>query len=118
MNKHSKGRRVELACRKVFEKAGWLTDVKNWSRWGAKDFYNMWDFIAIRGSMVRFIQVKSNRTDMYKAKKRMKAWMEDNEIYVDSELWLKENRKDWQVWTFYKYGNRIMCMLSKGDIAL
>jgi len=60
----------------------------------------MFDIIAIKGTEIRFVQVKSNKAHWYKAKKDIQKWIEENNIGLRCELWLKENRKDWVVHVF------------------
>lgn len=96
MNNHAKGYRHEKEAREYLEANKWLTDIKNWSKWSNKDFFNMFDIVAIRKDVVRFIQVKSNTSDFYTARKEVKKWMKDNQLRLNCEVWLKENRKEWR----------------------
>jgi len=96
INKHAKGQRTERKARDLLESLGYITDVKNWSRYQAKDFFNMFDIIAILGSVVRLIQIKSNASDFYKARKEIKAWVKEKNIKVPCEIWLYEGKKDRQ----------------------
>lgn len=105
MNKHAKGNRVELAARKLLESEGYLVEKKNYSRFADKDFWNMYDIIAIKrdGSEIRLIQVKSNINDFYTAKKKVEDWVILNEVSnISCEVWLKENRKPWRKYAAFE----------------
>ena len=99
MNKHAKGNRRELEARKQLESAGYLVEKKNYSRFADKDFWNTFDIIALKkdGSEIRLIQVKSNISDFYSARKDILDWMSLNEISnIDCEVWLREDRCPWR----------------------
>jgi len=100
MNTYQKGNRREVQAMDILRSTGWLCDRKNRTKFQSNDFYNMFDIIAIRGSEVRFIQVKSNKAHWYKARKDIQKWMKDNNIQLRCEVWLKENHKDWVVDVF------------------
>ena len=99
LNKTSKGNRRELEARKQLKSEGYLVEKKNSSRWESNDFWGLFDILAIRpdGSEIRLIQIKSNISDFYKARKEITEWMRFNGISdIDCEIWLKENRKPWR----------------------
>jgi len=99
VNKHAKGNRRELEARKQLESAGYLVEKKNYSRFADKDFWNTFDIIALKkdGSEIRLIQVKSNISDFYSARKDILDWMSLNEISnIDCEVWLREDRCPWR----------------------
>ena len=102
VNKTNKGNRVELEARKMLQEEGYLVEKKNYSRWHGNDFWNLFDIFAlptskVAGKPIRLIQIKSNRTDFYKARKEISQWMLDNGINkVSCEVWLKEPRKAWR----------------------
>jgi len=96
MNKHSKGTHYELEARKLLEAQGYLVEKKNYNRWASKDFYGLFDILAI-GPHTKLIQVKTNSTDFYKARKGILEWMADHPVKgVIFEIWLKEPRKAWR----------------------
>lgn len=97
MSKHSKGTAYELKARKLLEEDHWLCEKKNYNRWASKDFYNLFDILAIRHNVVRLIQIKTNPTDFYKARKEIRNWIIENTIFgIKCEVWLKEPRKAWR----------------------
>lgn len=96
VNKRNKGSRIELEARKLLEGTGYLVDKKNASRWQSDDFYGLFDLLAIKSNDVRLIQIKSNKSDFYKARKEIKTWHKDHKIKgISFEIWLREPRKDW-----------------------
>lgn len=55
-----KGDRRERRARKLFEQAGYAVENPNHARFSNKDFYNLFDFMAVRPDKpVTFVQVKS-----------------------------------------------------------
>jgi len=99
VNKTNKGNRFELEARKMLLADGYLVEKKNSSRWESNDFWTLFDILAIKpnGSEIRLIQVKTNKTDFYKARKKISQWIEENNIEnIKCEVWLKESRKDWR----------------------
>lgn len=96
VNKTNKGNRIELEARKMLEAEGYLVDRKNHSRWVSNDFFGLFDILAI-GKETKLIQIKSNRTDFYKARREIGLWMDKNKIKgVTFEIWLREPRKQWR----------------------
>jgi len=101
MNKTSKGNRRELEARKMLAEKGYLVEKKNSSRWESNDFWKLFDIWALDKGLgtTRLIQIKSNKTDFYKARLGIELWAINE--YVDSnkislEVWLKENRTPWR----------------------
>lgn len=96
VNKTDKGRRIELEARKMLEEDGYLTDFKPNVRWQSSDLFNMFDIIAI-GKETKLIQIKSNATDFYKARREIGLWVDKNDIKdISFEIWLREPRKAWR----------------------
>lgn len=97
LNKTNKGNRYELLARKELEGWGYLTEKKNASRWQSNDFWGLFDILAIHPSGdVRLIQVKTNKSDFYKARKEIKKFVKEKKIDgVSCEVWIKEPRKEW-----------------------
>ena len=97
VNKRDKGRRIELEARKLLEADGYLVEKKNASRWQSDDFWEMFDLVAIKSHDVRFIQIKSNPSDFYKARKEIDLWVQKYKIEgISFEVWLREPRKQWR----------------------
>lgn len=97
MSKHSKGTRLELKCKKELEKAGWLPEQKNWSRFGGKDFWNCFDVLAIRKGIVLAVQVKSNQARKKEVKENYKRIENHIPVSWRVELWTrKDYEKNWK----------------------
>ena len=92
VNKVAKGRRAERELAKFLEEeGGYIVWRPSWNKWSGKDVFSIADIIAIqrsrwltkreayffgnaRVSPVIFIQVKTNKTDYYKAVKAMREF--------------------------------------------
>ena len=110
VNKVAKGRRAEK------EFADWLSYGyyvwrPTWNRYGSKDIFCIADIIAIRkGNLYNitfppnhdllFVQVKTNRSDFYKARKVVKNFIKDLTIYnnIIFVVALKIKGKKWRIW--------------------
>lgn len=97
MNKTEKGRRIEREARRILEDEGWLVDKKPRTKWASVDLFCMFDLIAIKGDTARLIQIKSNRSHFYSARGEIKKWRAEHGILLKTEVWLKENGKDWRM---------------------
>ena len=97
IDRRAKGRRIELKARKLLESLGYLVEKKNTNRWESPDFYGMFDLMAIMSGTTRLIQIKSNPTDFYKARKEIKEWVKENKVKVPCEIWLYEGRNNWRM---------------------
>ena len=118
VNKTNKGNRYELEARKLLSAEGYLVEKKNYSRWESNDFWGLFDILAIHPtgevvhqeislgdtahaivskSKIRLVQVKTNRSDFYKARSKIQEWVDENKISgIDCEVWLREPRKAWR----------------------
>lgn len=95
MNRYAKGNRRELEARKILESQNWLVDRKNRSKYASPDLFGMFDLVAVRGGNVLLVQVKSNKSDYYKARKQISGWKTTYGVTLPCQIWLKENNKDW-----------------------
>ena len=92
-----KGDKNELEARTIYEDAGYLVENPNFYRYGNKDFFNLFDFMAIRpDSKVVFGQVKTNRAQ------GINAFADEvrehfNFDHVIIEYWVRYNREGWRV---------------------
>jgi len=105
MNKHAKGARVENIAKKRLVAEGFIVDKKNWSRFASKDIFGLWDLIAVKdnGSRLMLIQVKSNESDFYTARKQIKEWQPlENLVYlgIECELWLWQGKDIFRIERF------------------
>jgi hypothetical protein len=99
ISNHAKGVRNEFLAKQVLKSDGYLVEQKNWSRYAPKDFFSLFDILAIRLDEVRFIQIKSDKSSFYKARKDVANWVFLNNISpkIKCEVWLKENRTPWRI---------------------
>jgi len=100
MNTYQKGNRRELEARKILESEGWLVERKNRSKWASPDLFGVFDLLAVKGSQALLIQVKSNKSDFYKARKEITTWRKESGVTLKCQLWLKQNNKQWIKHTF------------------
>lgn len=95
MNNHRIGLKNELRLRKELEKLGWLTEHKPWSRYGGKDFWGIFDIVALRNGEVSAIQVKTNDA------KRLEVWLKYQKVKRhipkswNCQLWVWKGRQGW-----------------------
>jgi len=97
MNTYAKGNRREREARKILESQGWLVDRKNRSKYASPDLFGCFDLIAIKQNQTLLVQVKSNRSDFYKARKQIAGWKQTHSVTIQCQLWLKENNKEWRI---------------------
>lgn len=99
VNKINKGNRAEREARTLLQQQGYLVEKKNTSRWESNDFWGLFDVLALKpdGSEIRLVQVKTNKSDFYKARKHINQWVSTTGIsgVVRCEVWLKEPRAGW-----------------------
>jgi hypothetical protein len=96
INKRRKGKLAERKYRKQLESLGYLTEVKNYSRFASEDLYGIFDIMGIMGSALLLAQVKSNLSDFYKARKEVAAWKKENGIKHTCQVVLYEGIRDKQ----------------------
>ena len=102
VNKTKKGNRYELEARKMLKEEGYLVEKKNYSRWESNDFWGLFDILAIKLDKleIRLIQIKSNPTHFYEARREIGLWMDKNNAKsgkgFSCEVWLREPRKAWR----------------------
>lgn len=91
------GNRNEKLAMDELRESGFLCEQKNYSRWQGKDFYNLFDILAI-GKSTKLIQVKTNKSDFYKARKKIQEFQDTNQIKdISLEVWLRrEDTKDFR----------------------
>lgn len=100
MNTRDKGIRTERKAREVLQSYGYMVEKKNWNRWESPDFWGMFDLVAVLGTTVRWIQVKSHKTDYHKAIRDVRAFVLENKNFkCPAEVWLYEGKGQWRVKT-------------------
>lgn len=118
MNKRAKGMRHERELQKLLEDAGYVVYRPAWGRVSTvKDVFGKFDIIAVlkreydekkadkvaRGFGIVFIQVKSNPTDFYKARKEVEAFVDSTSVLgfndeVAVGVALRKKGGLWRVW--------------------
>lgn len=96
MNKVAKGNRIENLAKKSLEDLGWLVDKKPRTKFNSPDFFGLFDLLCIRGGDIKLIQIKSNRSDFYKARGEIAEWAQENGITLQIEIWLYEGKGEWR----------------------
>jgi hypothetical protein len=96
VNTYRKGNRAELEARRICEKDGAITWKPSRAKWQNNDIFGLFDFVALypgdKFTEIRFIQVKSTRSDFSKAKKEITAWTKKYNIKppIWCEVWFRE----------------------------
>ena len=93
MNKRAKGKYYEAKARKELIEEGWLVEFKPATMFGSQDLYGLFDILAIRGDKTKFIQIKSNASHFYTAKKDIRKWLKETGVMHNCEVWLAIPRK-------------------------
>lgn len=105
INRRNKGYRTEKSCRDILEFYGYATDTKNASKFNSNDFFYLFDVIAIKNNKQKYIQVKSNPSDAYSAKKPIIEFAEkyklDTDVF-DIEIWLWYKYHGFRIWSLDK----------------
>jgi len=98
----SKGDLSEREAREEYEKYGWsVYRPTRCSRFTDKDIFNMFDFVAVNGDQVHFVQVKTGRTQGFL--KVLEQWKKDHPVPgVSWILMVRQNlREHKEKWKFY-----------------
>lgn len=104
-NTHQKGRRNENKAKSLLSRCGFNVDSQNYSRYGSKDLYNLFDAVAMKpDSKVWWIQVKSNVAN------GIRAFSRKVQEFVNFE----HNRVFYFVWHDYQ-GFRIIEVFEDGS---
>lgn len=92
-----KGDRRERKARKIFEKIGFKVENPNFSRYQNKDFFNLFDFMAVKkGDKPHFVQVKSNSASgINEFVEKCDDFIEFEHIKV--EYWVYHKREGWRI---------------------
>lgn len=99
INVRAKGRRAELACKKIHEKAGWDVEIVHGAQMYniSVDMFNLWDLCCTRGKYWKFIQVKCNRKPSFK---KYQAFADKHgNTYMSFEIWVKKDYNGWDVYS-------------------
>lgn len=98
MSRHSKGARLEKKCRDDLKKLGWLPEYKVWSKFAGKDFWNVFDVIAIKKGEVLTIQVKANNPRKKEVEIKLNRIKNHIPASWQLQIWVwKDYAKDWEI---------------------
>lgn len=89
--------RIEKKARDLLIKDGYLVEKKNWNKFESPDFWGLFDIIALKNDEVRLIQIKSNKSGFYTARKEIHSWVNINSVKVSCEVWLYLGRNKWRI---------------------
>jgi len=95
MNRKGKGDRIELKAKKELESLGYLVEKPVRTRWNTnKDFFNLFDLIALSKDGIKLIQVKSNYCPK-KVRDAIRAFHIPESI--SKEVWVWKDYKGWRI---------------------
>lgn len=116
VNKIAKGRRIEREFARILESKGYEVYRPIWNRYGKKDVF-LFDIVAIKNAEpIRLVQVKSNISDFYKARVKIRSWANGKkDIDAKFELVCK-TREGWRYWCIYKGKEKEIKLLNADDI--
>lgn len=103
MSAKSKGDQSEREAVEEYLTRGWqVYRPVRCSRYADKDVFNMFDFIALRGDELDFVQVKSNRTRGFL--KVLEQWRAEHPIRIVRWLLmvrqdLRKKNEKWRIYT-------------------
>ena len=124
MNKRAKGMRIEREIANFLERQGYSVYRPSWNRWGSKDIFNNFDILAFKKEkadedmiiglwlyqgfindhpLVWLLQVKSQPSHFYKARKQIKEWYFSHDIPADIAVGviLRKEKKYYRVWIMW-----------------
>lgn len=94
----SKGDRREREAVEILEKAGWIVETPNYTRYQNTDYFNLFDLMAFKkGKKPLFIQVKSNRASGIRSFNDECNDMQVPFDTVDVEFWICYDGEGWRV---------------------
>ena len=97
MSAKSKGDRAEREARNTIEEAGWEVESPNYTRYQNTDFFNLFDFMAMKkGEKPKFVQVKSNGArGIREAQEEASDWIPLE--HIDVEWWVRHEKEGWRI---------------------
>lgn len=92
-----KGDRRERRVKEIFEEAGFEVETPNYYRYGNKDFFNLFDLMAMKKNKKPvFVQVKSNTASgINEFIDKCSDFIPYD--FVDIEYWVYHKREGWRV---------------------
>jgi len=96
-NPRAKGNRRERQAEEKLQDNGYSTARKQHNRYGASDFYNLYDIIAVKpGEPVKFIQIKSNSPPNLGEFKSGALEITPVE-HAEIEIWVNHDYEGWHI---------------------
>lgn len=98
VNAKAKGDRIERKCKETLEDMGYWVEKPVRTKWSRKDFFGLFDLIAIGKDTIKFIQVKTNTmkgwNNFAKGCRELLIVEEEN---IDCEMWCWHDNQGWRV---------------------
>ncbi|MDY6770009.1 MAG: hypothetical protein SVU88_03480 [Candidatus Nanohaloarchaea archaeon] len=91
-----KGQRREREAKELLEENGYRVSIAKNHRFGANDYFNLFDLLAVGPGPVKLIQVKANSARGI-TKTGKKASVFCPEDHVDVEYWTCHDREGWRI---------------------
>lgn len=110
MNTRNKGNRNQLKVIKHFDQLGWLVDkVEVGGKFAkSKDLFGLFDLVAIKDGIVKFIQVTTNRPHTHKKYQSFcDTWSHG------CEQWVWYDRQGWKLFYYFPHLKRGVVDLRK-----
>lgn len=104
MNTYTKGNRIEKLFRDMMQTYGWLTWKPSRARFNSNDVFGLFDVVMARGSKIQMVQIKSNLSHFYHARKEIAQWVVSNHLHFSPLCALYEGRGEWRI-EQYDYAN-------------
>lgn len=99
INKVAKGTAYERKCMLHLEDDGWLVDRKPRTKFSSPDIFGVFDIVALKVDKMKLVQVKTNASHFYTARKEIATWVKTYNINtqsLDIEAWLWVAREGWR----------------------
>ncbi len=104
MNTYAKGNRIEKAFRDLMQTNGWLTWKPSRARFNSNDVFGLFDVVMVRDGKIQMVQIKSNPTHFYHARKEIASWVDTYKLKICPLCVLYEGRGEWRI-EHYDYAN-------------
>lgn len=101
INTHRKGRLLERLVKLQLEREGFAVELTKWSRFANKDFFNLWDGIALSHDKTILFQVKSASVSVEKYVEFLKNHCTDD---VEGRLYIHSKKSRFRVIAFNSTG--------------
>jgi Holliday junction resolvase-like predicted endonuclease len=94
MNKIRKGKYIENKAADALKSQGWQILFKSvFVRFQNIDFGGLFDIVAVKGNIYRFIQVKTEKCDKKQRDALRNYYKEHANEFINCELWIYKKKK-------------------------